>query len=234
MLTLAKMCAPFSVKSIDAKTRTFEGLASTWNQDLGGDVIHQGAFKRTLDNWRASKKALPLIDQHNYGSVRSVIGKLLDAQETDAGLEAKFEVIDGPDGEEVMRRIKGGFVDGLSIGYQAVKWEMETPDGADPWDAIRHLKEVKLYEVSVVIWPMNEEATIDLTTVKSFLRDAKGRQLTDEERAQMKAMQDQISALLADPAPPALAGLAPDDPQRIELDEMLRGLELRRLATSPR
>ena len=98
----------FEVKALDEAERTFGGLAATWDLDLGGDIIEQGAFKRTLKNWKRGKKVLPLLDSHNGGSVRAVVGKLTEAEETKAGLDAEFEVIEGPDGDEVFRRVTIG------------------------------------------------------------------------------------------------------------------------------
>lgn len=168
METIAKTLTRFEVKSLDLDARTFTGLSSTWDEDLGGDIIHEGAFKNTLKEWKSSGSIIPLIDQHNYGSIRSVVGKMTDAKETDDGLESTFQVIEGPDGDEVLRRIKGQYVDGLSIGYEPVKWEYEEKEDSR-WGQLRHLKEVKLHEVSVVIWPMNPGATIDRSTAKAML-----------------------------------------------------------------
>src|SRR5689334_18254856 len=80
----------FTMKAIDDDARTFEGLASTWDLDLGGDVIHQGAFKKSLAEWKSSGKVLPLLDSHNYFSVLSAVGKLEAAKETKAGLWTKW------------------------------------------------------------------------------------------------------------------------------------------------
>lgn len=228
MKTLAKQAARFEVKALDESARTFSGLASTWDEDLGGDIIEQGAFKRSLDAWRSSGKVLPLIDQHNYGSIRSVVGKMTAAKETKQGLETDWSVIEGPDGDEVMRRLKGGYIDSLSIGYEAVKWEIEKPEGADPWNYVRHLKEVKLYEVSLVIWPMNPNALIDGDSVKSLTAALREGRLTDEQKAELRA-------LLSDPDSPPEGtpegkGLAPDDPLRIQMEEQLRAITLRSLA----
>lgn len=221
MTAKTKALAPFEVKGTDDDARTFEGLASTWEQDLGGDIIHQGAFRRTLDHIQSSKRKLPLIDQHNYGSVRSVVGGMVEAKETDEGLEATFALIDGPDGEEIYRRVKGGFVDGLSIGYEPVRWEMEERDG----EQIRHLHEVKLHEISVVLWPMNEGARIE--SVKSLLARFDRDEITEDELAELTKMEREIGALLAKHTP----GLAPEDPRRLELEALTRDLTLRSLAT---
>lgn len=248
---------PFQIKadSVDEEARTFTGMASTWDMDLGGDVIHKGAFKRTLNNWKRSKRPLPLLDSHQaWGTIRSVVGKVEDARETDEGLEATFSVIDGPDGDEIWRRIKGGYVDGLSIGYRAIKIETPTEEEqrAGVW---RHLKEVELREISVVLYPMNTDARIDGRSVKALAAQiaaieeaAECRDLTDEEKAELAELQTKIGALLdseaqpgpgtpptaAPPAPepePKIEGLAPEDPKRLELDARIRELRLQRLAT---
>lgn len=223
---VTKALAPFQVKAVDEEERTFTGLASTWQEDLGGDVIHRGAFAKTLQEWKAGKKVLPLIDQHNYGSVRMVVGKMLEARETADGLEADFEVIDGPDGDEIMRRLKGGYVDGLSIGYRAVKWEIEET-GDNYYDRIRHLKEVQLYEVSVVIWPMNEGARIDSDSVKAALLA-----LTPEQKAEFRALLESES----DPEPKKDEAAA-QEPETLEDDaqsalrQKLLGLRIHRAVT---
>jgi hypothetical protein len=92
-----RLAVPFEVKEMDDESRTFSGLASTWDMDLGGDVIRKGAFKRTVGHWKKGKRPLPLVDQHRYDSVRDVVGKLVEAEETDAGLDTTWQVIDGPD-----------------------------------------------------------------------------------------------------------------------------------------
>lgn len=239
---MKSLVAPFQVKAVDAAGRTFEGLASTWDLDLGGDVIHRGAFRKTLQEWKSSGRVIPLLDQHNYGSVRAVVGKMIEARETAAGLEAKFQVIEGPDGDEVLRRIEGGYVDGLSIGYRAIK--IETPSDEERRAGVwRHLKEVQLREVSVVIWPMNEGARIDTDSVKALILALKDRDLDDDDRAELKALRDQIDALLtgtpaAGEEPPteprgggAKAALAPDDPKRAEIEARARAVRIRAAAT---
>lgn len=187
------------VKEVDEESRTFSGLAATWDLDLGGDVINKGAFKRTLKNWKKSKRPLPLLDSHNaFSSVRNVIGKMAEAEETDDGLEASFEVIEGDDGDEIFRRVKGGYVDGLSIGYQAVKVQYPETEEERAQGIYRYLDEVKLREVSVVLFPMNENARIDTTSMKAMIMGltAEDRELEDDERQELKRLMDHITHLL--------------------------------------
>lgn len=229
---------PFEIKVelVDVKERTFEGLGAAFSQDLGGDVILPGAFKRTIADQKRSTRILPLLDSHNgYGTVRAVVGKVLDMKEVAEGLWTKSQVIDGPDGEEVLRRVAGGYVDGLSIGYKAIQQRAPTDEEASRgiW---RFLKEIALKELSVCIWPMNLDARIDLGTVKHLLAEAKSRTLDPDELDELTHIGQQIRALLDPAAPgkstppaPQDAGLAPEDPRRLILESTLRDLHLRSL-----
>jgi HK97 family phage prohead protease len=216
MKTQTKALAPFEIKATDDGTMTFEGLSSTWDMDLGGDVIHKGAFTRTLDHWRASTKILPLIDQHNYGSVRAVVGKMVDARETDEGLYTQWEMLDTDDGREVFARIKGGFVDGLSIGYRVI-------GDAPIEDGVRHIKELALEEVSVVIWPMNPGARIQ--AVKAALAH-----MNEDELKELGVLTEETApAIEADPEP---EGLTPEDPTRLEAEYLVRDVLIRSLGAA--
>lgn len=216
----------FEVKELDEEARTFSGLAATYDLDLGGDVIEPGAFKRTLKNWKKAKRVLPLLDSHNGQSVRSVVGKLLDAEEVTRGLEAEFKVIEGPDGDEVFRRVKGGYVDGLSIGYSAVKVRYPESDEERATGVYRFLQEVKLHEISVVLWPMNPEARIDTATAKALLMAARDKELDDDDRAELRGLATEINALLQKPDP---GGPAPEVLEALEAK--IQRLTLHRLAT---
>jgi HK97 family phage prohead protease len=220
----------FEVKGLDEEARTFSGLAATWDLDLGGDVIEPGAFKRTLKNWKSSKRVLPLLDSHNGSSVRAVVGKLMEAEETKGGLEATFEVIGGPDGDEVFRRVKGGYVDGLSIGYSAVNVRYPETEAEQNSGVYRFLKEVKLHEVSVVLWPMNPEARIDTATAKALLMKAKDKTLTTNDRAELESLAKEINVLLGTPA---TGGPTPEPtPEFLEaLTAKIQKLHLQGLAT---
>lgn len=205
------------VKEVDEESRTFSGLAATWDLDLGGDVIKKGAFKRTLKAWKSSKRPLPLLDSHNaFSSVRNVIGKMDEAKETDDGLEAGFSVIEGPDGDEIFRRVQGGFVDGLSIGYQAVKVKYPETEEERQTGIYRYLEEVKLREVSVVLFPMNEAARIDTSSMKAMLMclTAENRDLADEEVEELKRLHAHLEHLLTK-VPPR----EEDPPQTEELSQ---------------
>lgn len=202
--------ARFETKAVDPDTRTFTGLAATWDLDLGGDIIERGAFKRTLGSWKSTGRIVPLLDSHSgHTSVRSAVGKMEDAEETDAGLQATFRVINGPDGEEIFRRVEGGYVDGLSIGYSAMKVRYPETEDEKAKGIWRYLEEVKLHEVSVCLWPMNPNARIDQNAAKALIAVASTRALTDDEKDVLRVLSKDIGALL-EPDPDSGGGPAPD------------------------
>lgn len=192
------MVTRLEVKEIDADAHTFQGLASTWDIDLGGDVIRKGAFKRTLQHWKKSKRFVPLLDSHNsYSTVMSVIGKMDEGVETDDGLLGNFSMLpDDAVADGVFKRIEGGLVDGLSIGYKAVKVEYPKTDEERKAGIYRYLDEVELRENSVVMFPMNLGARIDLTTAKTLLMASSDRELEEDEVAELVALSKQIGDLL--------------------------------------
>lgn len=223
------------VKDFDDDTRSFTGLAAAYTLDQGGDIIMPGAFKRTLSDWRRSKgKVIPLIDTHDYGSVNSIVGKMIEGKEVDDGLEARFSFIpDDPTAEAVYRRVKGGYVTGLSIGYDTVEYRSPSEDERRKgiW---RYLKEVKLREVSTVAFPMNVDAEIDTASVKGLSELARRYGLVGFDPDDMKALHTELGALLEaahadDTAAPLPEGLAPDSPKRLELEEAYRAVLLRGL-----
>lgn len=229
-----------SVKAVNATERTFEGLAAAWSLDDGGDVIERGAFAKTLNDWKQSggKRIIPLIDQHSYGSVFKVVGKLLDAAENEDGLWTKWQVVNGDDGDKVLERVEGNFVNGLSIGYETVQADIEQITIDSETEYIRHLKELKLIEVSLVIWGMNPDALIDTSSVKALLNAERAGDatLTAEQRqqvlTQLESARDDITALLSaqkkgKESEPAAA----TEEQKRAISDRIMSLRLRSAAT---
>lgn len=213
-----KSLAPFQVKATDDEARTFTGLASTWDVDLGGDRIMRGAFKDTLEKWRKSGRIMPLLDSHNaWGTVENVVGKMLEAKETADGLEATFQLLeDDRKADAVYTRLKAGYVDGLSIGYRAI--ETREPDEKEKRAGLwRIIKELELMEVSVVLWPMNPDARVDgvkgrpeqmrallmdaVQETTQLLRSTNPSFLTEEDRKGLRDLAGSVGPLVRPPAP---------------------------------
>lgn len=202
--------ARFEVKEVSDQKRTFTGLSAAWSLDDGGDVILRGAFAKSIASLK-SGRTIPLIDQHNYTSVRRAIGKAIDAEETEDGLLTTFRVIATPDGDEVLARVKEGVIDGLSIGYMVPEGGQRAPGENERAAGVKRLlTEIDWFETSAVIWGMNPDALIDTASVKSLaasLASLKRGDLTDDDRKLVRQIASQCGALLRkDDQPPA------DDP----------------------
>lgn len=188
---------PFRVTSIDGKARTVTGISSTWNLDAGGDLITQGAYAAWLARWQKDPFIVPLVDTHDYSSVHNVVGKMTDAHESAEGLVSTFELVeDDPAAEAVYRRMKGGFVTGLSIGY--IPKRVRTPTSQQrSAGVVRIIDEIELHEISVVIFPMNTEAEVTGTRDKARSMEPDPEPLSPEAReaeARREAMLADLSA----------------------------------------
>ena len=115
------------------------------NVDAHGDRIVSGAFKNSLE-----ARSPKMLWQHD---MYEPIGRWTEAREDDKGLYLKGKLSTGTArGRDAYELIKDGALDGLSIGYRTLDYEM---DGGD-----RVLKQLELYEVSVVTLGANALATI--------------------------------------------------------------------------
>src|SRR5262249_49597112 len=134
------------VKTVDEQGR-FSGLAAVYNNvDLGGDVVVPGAFQKTLLD-RGGE--VPILFAHDSRQPVS-LGTL---QDTAGGLAIEGQlVLSVGKAKEAYDLLKAKVLRGLSIGYDAIK--------SDYKDGVRYLRELKLFEVSLVVMPMNELATV--------------------------------------------------------------------------
>ena len=189
----------------NVKERTFSGYGAAYSTDLGGDRIIPGAFNSTLLDFYAGKAYVPLVDSHAYSSVRNVLGVMVDAEERKQGLWTKFEVVDSPDGDELLARIKMGAVTGLSIGYEA----RDTEYVQEGNKRVRLLKDVRLREISAVVYGMNPDALINTESVKRGTVAPGGARIAHDWSIPK--------------------GIAPSDPRRIRMESALRDIQFREL-----
>jgi HK97 family phage prohead protease len=146
----------FSLKLDDVDSQgTIRGYASTFgNVDLGFDVVDKGAFKKSI---KENGGKFPILADHNPSDQ---IGWNFRAEEDEMGLfvEGKID-LNVQKGREKYSLAKTaltlGAKMGLSIGYMTIKAE---PDREKPM--VRRLKELKLFEYSIVTFPMNTEAMV--------------------------------------------------------------------------
>jgi len=148
-------------------------------------------------------------------------------------VDGEWGFIPSDKGEAARQLVKGGYVSTLSIGYEPIQTRVPSQDEqkAGIW---RYIKELRWVETSLVLFPMNPAARIDLATVKSLL--APGRELTPEEKEELTELDRQIQVYLGKaagtPAPEAILDLAPDHPRRLAAEAKVRELTIRRLGIS--
>lgn len=146
----------FDLKTDDEKGR-FSGFGAVYNNvDFGDDVIEPGAFAESLDMINNGKTRVPILWQHDW---YEPIGHWENLKETEDGLRGDGLLLIDTD-QKAMKAyglIKHGSISGLSIGYSVRDFEM----GKIGTRTIRRLKKLDLREISVVTFPMNDEARID-------------------------------------------------------------------------
>ena len=186
----------FKLDQFDAEEGIFSGYGAIFgNIDSGGDIIEPGAFTNALAKGWERVKILAL---HN--DCWLPIGRPLELREDANGLFLSAKVSDTSMGKDIKVLLKDGVLNELSIGYDPIVFDYDA-------DGIRHLREVELWEVSLVTWAMNPEATV--TGYKSMqetmsratamtddvIRDLKeGRKISN---ARLKSLKDVSSSMKA-------------------------------------
>jgi hypothetical protein len=135
---------------------TFEGYASTFgNVDSGYDCVMPGAFTKSLLERPAPR--IKMLWQHDK---TQPIGVWTDATEDSKGLFVRGALLlKTQKGADCYEFMKSGVIDSMSIGFRTMEADF-TQSG------VRQLKEVGLFEISMVTFGMNDQAVV--TTVKEF------------------------------------------------------------------
>ncbi len=138
------------IKSINEEGQ-IEGYASVFCElDLNGDIVEQGAFTKSIEEFSRGKKP-KLLWQHD---MNEPIGIIDDLREDDHGLFIRAHLLmDLPKAKEIYLLLKNKALDGFSIGYRIRNHFMKNNQ--------KHLTDIELLEVSIVTFPACESATID-------------------------------------------------------------------------
>ena len=155
------------LKATDAaKPMTFSGYGAVFgNVDTYGDVIEPGAFAKTIADAKASGTWPAMLLQHGGGFLSSAqdmtpVGVWTEIKEDEHGLYVEGTLADTERGRELYALLKmqpRPAISGMSIGYFPTAFHDERKNG----EIIRHLTEIKLFEVSLVTFPANGEARIE-------------------------------------------------------------------------
>ena len=142
--------SPLALAGIGGEGR-FSGYASVFDRpDLGRDVIARGAFSRSLTE--RGSGGVRMLYQHDPAEV---IGRWTVIREDGHGLYVEGQLTPGaPRAAEVYANLVNRAIDGLSIGFRAVRSRRDEKRG------YRRILEADLWEISIVTFPMLPEARV--------------------------------------------------------------------------
>lgn len=132
--------------------QSLEGYASIFGKaDAGGDIVEAGAYRASLARLGKAGIRIKMLWQHDPSQP---IGVWEEVREDATGLYVKGRLLaDVGRGREAVALLEAGAIDGLSIGYRTIRADRDTKGQ-------RHLREIDLWEVSLVTFPMLSEARV--------------------------------------------------------------------------
>lgn len=216
------------VKSVTVKFKTdgladgeFMGYASVFgNKDSYGDVVQKGAFANTLAEWERKGVPIPLLWGHNTADPDFNLGEIVEASEDDYGLKVHGRLdMESPKSAQTYRLLKSGRVNQMSFAYSIVDGAYVEPisdDGTTSWrDAYYELRELDLYEVSIVPIGANQETEIlAVKSVIGSLAAKAGRTLSAKNEDAIRGALGQAEEIVT-----SLKSVLPDDSSADEEDQ---------------
>ena len=214
------------IKSAD-DTGTISGYFSTYDRipDSYGDVIAKGAFTETIRKRKESGHPFPLCWNHDLNQIiGSVDPDNIEATEKGPLMTASF--FNTPLAQEKREIVKSGVVYQFSFAYDVLD--------QGPAEDIKanELRELDLFEVSIVPIPANQNAV--MTDVKAGRRNSKKD--ADAIREAITLLQGVLGELEEAPDPEdgedeAKANGAPEEPeqsnpQKDKLLEYIKNMEV--------
>jgi HK97 family phage prohead protease len=166
------LTAPLEVR---AESRTIAGYAAVFNSetDIGGmfrEQIAPGAFKASL-----SGDVRALFDHDTAHVLGRTKAGTLRLSEDERGLAVEIDLPDTQTGRDLRESMNRGDIDGMSFGFRVTKQEWDE-SGETP---LRTIREVELFEVSVVTFPAYADTEVALRS----LNDERGERERKEQNA---------------------------------------------------
>jgi HK97 family phage major capsid protein/HK97 family phage prohead protease len=187
------------------------GYASAFGgePDSYGDVIEKGAFTKSLAEHKAAGSAPLMLWQHKTDEP---VGRWLDLREDETGLAVTGRLIlETQRAREAYALLKGGALNGLSIGYRTRASERRAGGG-------RTLQDLELIEISLVSVPAATRARV--TGVKTAQAGNPAAMGAAVKRSHTMAVEKK--------APAPEAGTSDDVETRVAaLEESVTGMDVR-------
>lgn len=172
--------------------REVAGLALPYGEDLDRPEWFSGAVRQRFNPGSAVvRDNATLFYGHDHLTKGLPIGRVVGAEQTDAGLRLTSKISATPKGDEVYTLLRDGVLNRFSVGFYPVKAHLEDDDTTLVHD------EIDVFEVSVVPDPAFQSATVDTVLGRSPSSAPKtgaitqGDTMTPEQRARLAALRAQ-------------------------------------------
>lgn len=142
----------------DYRDVIFDGYASTWNNtDRDGEVMVAGAFKETIKSFMRNPVAL----KDHTNKVDNIVGHYEELREDAKGLYIRCRISNAPDCKSVRFKVVEGSLRAMSVAGLMYLDESG-----------RNIKQVILWEISLVAIPANPEALVETVFKMRDLNDS--------------------------------------------------------------
>ena len=148
----------FTPSTYEPASKTFvatvatEQPATVWDWDRF-DVIREVLLMQGA-TWPDIGQA-PLLDAHSRETTQNILGSARNFRVVGDELHADVHLVDGPQGEAIGRKIQGGHLTDLSVGYQVEEYrdihdgEIQIIHGVEHKGPMRVATKWKIFEVSL-------------------------------------------------------------------------------------
>jgi len=166
-----------TMKEVDLSKREVHMVLNAFgNRDDDGDVVHKGAFAKSLAERGVDADTPRKIAYLKYHDMQQPLGVFKELFETDRGLEAVGVIDRTQFGDDTLVQIQSGTLNQHSIGFEYVWDKMEYDEEEDTF----HIKELNLWEGSLVKLGVNENTPI--VEVRGKFTDAAAEIFDDLEK----------------------------------------------------
>lgn len=171
------------------------------NEDSVGDVVMPGAFKEDLERWQESGDKIPFIWSHDWADPFSHLGEVIEAKETEVGLEVLAEIHDlesNPKAAQVYRLLKGRRVTQFSFAYDIQDAGWGEKDGRE----VLELRKLRILEAGPCLVGANQETELLAVKAREMADRVKaGRVLSQKNYDRLTQARDAISAVIDEAVP---------------------------------
>lgn len=187
---------PIEVRAKDDGSVVVEGYAAIYNEetDIGGvfrEVIRPGAFRSAIE--RGDDVTLNINHNDNYLLARTSSGTL-ELREDKKGLWVRSELDPSdPDVARLVPKMRRGDLSKMSFAFSVPEGGQSWSEGAGGMD-VREIKDVMLFDVSVVSTPAYNGTSIALRSKDEAKREAEEAQ----RRAQAEKTREAYAARKAE------------------------------------